>query len=112
MRLEISSGLWLKRRRRLLDLTQEGLAELVGCSAVTIRKLESDERRPSKQLAEHLAHALAIPPTEQDRFLHYACAATNPRETPRRGRTKPAALRPTQRLVIHRVAAIEPGRQG
>lgn len=78
MRLEISFGLWLKRRRRLLDLTQEELAERVSCSTVTIRKLESDERRASKQLVENLAQALDIPDAERERFLHYARTATAP----------------------------------
>ena len=27
-----SFGAWLKRRRKALDLTQDGLAQLVGCS--------------------------------------------------------------------------------
>jgi len=55
-----SFGAWLKRRRRALDLTQDDLARQVGCSVVTIRKLEADERRPSRQLAERLADGLQI----------------------------------------------------
>jgi WD40 repeat protein/DNA-binding XRE family transcriptional regulator len=61
----------------LLDLTQEELADRVGCSPVTIRKLESDERRASKQLAERLAQFLAIPPAELDHFLRYARTTTH-----------------------------------
>jgi transcriptional regulator with XRE-family HTH domain len=53
-----SFGLWLKERRRLLDLTQTDLANGVGCSVVTIRKIEADERRPSRQIAELLADCL------------------------------------------------------
>ena len=48
-------GAWLKRRRKALDLTQDALARLVGCSVVSIRKFESDTQRPSRQLAERLA---------------------------------------------------------
>jgi transcriptional regulator with XRE-family HTH domain len=55
-----SFGAWLKRRRRALDLTQDELARQVGCSVVTIRKLEADERRPSRQIAERLADCLQI----------------------------------------------------
>ena len=45
-------GAWLRRRRRLLDMTQSALADCAGCSPVTVRKMEADERRPSRQLAE------------------------------------------------------------
>src|SRR5262245_18127757 len=50
-----SFGYWLRRRRKALDLTQDELARQVGCAVGTIKKLEGDERRPSKQLAERLA---------------------------------------------------------
>jgi transcriptional regulator with XRE-family HTH domain len=33
-------GRWLKQRRKMLDLTQEALAERVGCAVPTIRKFE------------------------------------------------------------------------
>ena len=46
-----SFGRWLKLRRLALDLTQSDLGQVVGCSAMTIRKIEADERRPSRQLA-------------------------------------------------------------
>jgi hypothetical protein len=47
-----SFGYWLQRRRKALDLTQEQLAQRVGCAPGTIRKIEADERRPSEQLGE------------------------------------------------------------
>ena len=52
MREVPSFGAWLKRRRKALDLTQEALARLVGCAVVSIRKIEADEQRPSRQTAE------------------------------------------------------------
>ena len=55
-------GECLRHRRRELDLTQDALARQVGCARVTIRKLEADEMRPSKQLAELLAEQLGVPP--------------------------------------------------
>ena len=70
--MDVSFGRWIKRQRRLLDLTQKELADQVGCSPVTIRKLESDERRPSKQFVQRLAQCLAIPADEYARFLAYA----------------------------------------
>jgi len=42
-----SFGDWLRQRRRELDLTRPELARQVGCSAITLRKLEAEERRPS-----------------------------------------------------------------
>src|SRR5262245_47116072 len=57
---ETSFGRWLRARRRALDLTQSDLARRVGCAVVTIRKLEADERRPSRQIAERLADGLMV----------------------------------------------------
>src|SRR5262245_29708397 len=65
-------GAWLKRRRKALDLTQDALARLVGCSIVSIRKFEGDEQRPSRQLAELLAVQLQIPADERATFVRYA----------------------------------------
>lgn len=67
-----SFGAWLKRRRKMLDLTQDALAVKVGCSVATIQKIESDERRPSRQIAELLAQQLEIPPDERVRFVKVA----------------------------------------
>lgn len=69
-----SFGYWLRRRRKALDLTQEALAERVCCSGFTIRKIEADERRPSRPLAERLATALNIPDQERRDFLAIARA--------------------------------------
>lgn len=65
-------GGWLKRRRKLLDLTQEQLGRLAGCSGAAIRKFEADERKPSRQLALLLANALQIPEAERDVFVQLA----------------------------------------
>jgi transcriptional regulator with XRE-family HTH domain len=67
-----SFGAWLKRRRKALDLTQDALAQLVGCSVVSIRKFDGDEQRPSRQIAEHLAEQLSIPPEECATFIRFA----------------------------------------
>ena len=69
-----SFGYWLRRRRKALDLTQEKLAESVACSRFAIRKIEADERRPSRRLAERLAGKLAIAPQEREAFLEAARA--------------------------------------
>jgi transcriptional regulator with XRE-family HTH domain len=59
--IDYSFGNWIKRRRKALDLSQQDLAERVGCSVSAIFKIESDERRPSRQIAELLAEQLQIP---------------------------------------------------
>src|SRR5262245_29699512 len=69
-----SFGYWLRRRRKALDLTQEELARQVGCSVETIKKIETDARRPSRQLAERLANCLRVPPEERAAFLQAARA--------------------------------------
>ena len=56
-----SFGYWLRLRRKALDLTREALADRVGCSVSTIRKLEDEERSPSAQIAELLAEIFNIP---------------------------------------------------
>jgi class 3 adenylate cyclase/DNA-binding XRE family transcriptional regulator len=67
-----SFGAWLRRRRKALDLTQDALARRVGYSVSAIRKLEADEYRPSREIAEHLADALGIAPEERAAFVHFA----------------------------------------
>ena len=67
-----SFGNWIRQRRRALDLTQDELAERVGCSISAIRKLEADERRPSRQVAELLADTLQIPGADRLLFLKVA----------------------------------------
>jgi predicted ATPase/class 3 adenylate cyclase len=69
-----SFGYWLRRRRKALDLTQEQLAQQVGCVVTTIKKIEADARRPSKQLAERLAEVLRIAAEERAAFVQAARA--------------------------------------
>lgn len=65
----LSFGYWVRRRRKALDLTQAELGRRTGASEAMIRKIEADERRPSRELAESLAKHLAIPPAEREAFL-------------------------------------------
>jgi transcriptional regulator with XRE-family HTH domain len=69
-----SFGYWVRRRRKALDLTQDALAQQVGCSAAMIRMIEADERRPSKQIAERLAEQLEVAPEERAAFVKAARA--------------------------------------
>src|SRR6476661_1616933 len=70
-----SFGSWLRERRQALDLTQAALAGRVGCSVVTIRKLESNSLRPSREMAALLAGALEVAPSDVPAFLRVARAA-------------------------------------
>ena len=67
-----SFGTWLKSRRKRLDLTQAELGKRAGCSAAAVRKLEADERKPSRELAESLARVLQISGTDRETFLQFA----------------------------------------
>ncbi len=71
-----SFGNWLRQRRKALDLTQAELADQVGCSVITIQKIEGDERRPSKQISERLADALVISPAQRPAFVAFARRTT------------------------------------
>ena len=78
-----SFGEWLRQRREALRLTRPELAECAGCSVSALRKIEADERRPSRQLAELLAGCLHIGPEEQPTFID---AARGARRVARLGR--------------------------
>jgi putative transcriptional regulator len=55
----------LKRLRQLNgDLSQQQLAELIGCSRQTIISVESGCKNPSVELALKLSHALKVPMDE------------------------------------------------
>jgi len=62
---EISFGEWLRQRRRMLDLTQQALADQIGCARITLRRIESGGRRPSKELAQILLSKLGVPEIER-----------------------------------------------
>jgi transcriptional regulator with XRE-family HTH domain len=87
-------GRWLKQRRKALDLTQEVLAERVGCAVTTISKIEVGVLRPSRQLADLLAGQLELAPAEREAFLNAARARPAVRQD---GVTAPIAISGTER---------------
>lgn len=70
-----SFGEWLRQQREGLGMTRSDLADCAGCSVSALRKIEADERRPSRQLAALLAGCLRIPPEEHPRFVDAARGA-------------------------------------
>lgn len=69
---QLTFGQWLRQRRRVLDLTQTELAAAVPCAGGTVRRLEADDLRPSKELAERLAHALGLSEEQRSAFVAFA----------------------------------------
>src|SRR5689334_7044335 len=97
----ISLGLWIKRRRKALDLTQDALAALVGCSKNLIVKIESDARRPSREIASLLATHLQLAADECVPFIQVARAElsadrlASPAQSVVRGAFVPAQASPS-----------------
>jgi predicted ATPase/DNA-binding XRE family transcriptional regulator len=69
MRNPSAFGSQLKQLRQEHGLTQDTLAERVGCATQTIRKIEGGQRRPSYQIAARLADELDIAPEERASFI-------------------------------------------
>ena len=67
-----SFGQWLRQRRHILDLTQQELADQVGCARITLRRIEAGALKPSKELAQILLEKLGMPPTELAPWLRFA----------------------------------------
>ena len=64
-----SFGYYVRRRRKALDMTQRQLAEVAGCALVTLKKIETDQRRPSPAMAARLAGCLALTEAELPAFM-------------------------------------------
>ena len=69
---DLSFGEWLRQRRHILDMTQQELADQVGCARITLRRLESGALRPSKELTQILLEKLGIPEAKLEAWLRFA----------------------------------------
>jgi DNA-binding XRE family transcriptional regulator len=65
-------GVWLKAHRRLLGLTQDEFGKLVFCAAITLRKIESDQLRPSRELALSIVDKIGVAPEERELIVRWA----------------------------------------
>lgn len=72
MQEEISFGIWLRKQRRALDLSQQAFANRVGCAEVTLRRIEAGRLKPSKELANILLDKIGIPESERARWIAFA----------------------------------------
>ena len=72
MPTDTAFGLWLKQRRKERGITQEALVDSIDCSLATLQKIESGERRPSRQIALLLAEYFGIPADEREAFTVFA----------------------------------------
>lgn len=72
MDARLTFGQWVRQRRKALGLTQQDLAQQIGCALSTVQKIEIDDRKPSRPMAELLADYLQVDLTERDAFLHLA----------------------------------------
>ncbi len=72
MDMHTSLGPWIKKRRKTLELTQDELSQRIGCSISTLRKIETGVLRPSRQMAERIAHCLEIDAAEVAVFVKLA----------------------------------------
>jgi predicted ATPase/DNA-binding XRE family transcriptional regulator len=68
----MSFGTWLRQKRRSLDLTQKAFADQIGCAEITVRRMEADEYKPSKELAFTLFEKLGIPESERSQWILFA----------------------------------------
>jgi predicted ATPase/ABC-type glycerol-3-phosphate transport system substrate-binding protein/DNA-binding XRE family transcriptional regulator len=88
-----SFGYWLRRQRKARDLTQAALAELAGCAVVTLRKIEADERRPSRQLLRRFAQIFQLDDAERARLERVLSHELNPSHLPLLERPQPLPRR-------------------
>jgi predicted ATPase/DNA-binding XRE family transcriptional regulator len=104
-------GQLLKHYRVRSGLTQDALAEQVGCTSQTVRKIESGQRRPSPPMAARLAQMLQLSPDERERFLAAVRQVELPALVPEPDPSAPplAAPTPPQALVgrMAELAALE-----
>lgn len=104
-------GVWLKRQRRVADLTQEALAEQAGCSIDMVRKIEGGAARASRQLMELLLAALDVPLQERPALIRWARTGQSTPQAPSSVSTGVAveSSAPGSTSVTNVAVAEEPG---
>ena len=72
MEKEIPFGIWLRKQRRALDLSQAAFADQVACAEVTLRRIEAGTLKPSRELANTILERLGIPETVRPPWIAFA----------------------------------------
>jgi predicted ATPase/DNA-binding XRE family transcriptional regulator len=93
----MSFGSWLTEYRQSLHLQRSELAARIGCATITLRKIEIDERRPSRQMAEQLAEGLGISPEHRPLFIRVARGEVSVSHLPLPVPNKETTSKPEQR---------------
>ncbi|NOK59003.1 MAG: hypothetical protein GFH25_541218n34 [Chloroflexi bacterium AL-N10] len=88
-------GQQLRQYRKAHKLTQATLAHQAGCAVSTLRHIEHDRLRPSRQLAKRLAHCFNLDPDEQHRFVQAARHVSPSKEN-----TRPVPLPPPPTIPV------------
>lgn len=86
---EVSFGEWVHQRRRILDLTQQELADQAGCARITLRRIESGALKPSKELASLLLEKLGVPKGEWQQWISFARGISGFPSSPGQTSSKP-----------------------
>jgi DNA-binding SARP family transcriptional activator/predicted ATPase len=94
MQEEISFGVWLRKKRRALDLSRQAFANQVGCAEVTLRRIEAGTLKPSRELAGILVEKLGIPESERSPWVSFARGLTGYPPPSTRSTEKPASDTP------------------
>ncbi|HEU4321764.1 MAG TPA: tetratricopeptide repeat protein [Roseiflexaceae bacterium] len=92
-------GGWLRQRRRRHDLTQSELARQAGCAVGTLRNIEADEARPSKQLAARLLTAVGVAEEDLAAAIAFARGFGSAPEIPTAAKAEPQA-RPAEPVQL------------
>lgn len=72
MSKEVAFGAWLKQWRKDQGIGSDAMSERIGCSTIALYKIESGDRKPSRQVALLLAEILGVPNDEQETFIAFA----------------------------------------
>jgi predicted ATPase len=79
---EITFGSWLRKQRRMQDITRQALADQAGCAEITLRRIENGTLKPSKELTSILLEKLGIPEHERPQLVQFARGLTEHPERP------------------------------
>ncbi|MEP6776638.1 MAG: AAA family ATPase, partial [Chloroflexota bacterium] len=102
MNYGITFGAWLKERRKAQGISHDEFADRIACSRIALLKMESEERRPSRQMALLLAQYFQIPADEHEAFVTFARAGRASSPTGEAPTSEAATLSPWRAVHLHK----------